>query len=336
MRYYVLTTAKFADQCLSSKTYGSTNSNWLANINIGDIVFISQFNYKSQNIFGPFITVNTLFYDKKTIFPNQRYYYRIKIGSTKPTVVDETCLYLQGIKEGSVDFSFRLISLIQQNKHLHSISLTNQEGQFIIKTLNGFGQAIELKNQSYLMDYQKLKVDIDFLIKKNNLEKKPFFSSESDLETYILLNLKDKKSILSKQIDKILMRFPNNTLDNSEVYNQFIFGNAYPADLIVLNKNNINIFELKKDNLDQNQLPAVRKEIKKHCYYSLFSKRLPLDGIKTMNFFLVVQKSRVNLQFQDILKEEFKKISKPIDKYRINNFLFLQYYFENGQLFLEA
>lgn len=336
MRYYVLTTAKFADQCLSSETYGSTNSNWLANINTDDIVFISQFNYKSQNIFGPFRTVNTLFYDKKIIFPNQRYYYRIKIGSIKPTVIDETCLYLQGIKEGNADFSFRLISLIQQNKHLHSISLTDQEGQFIIKTLKGFGQKIELENQSCPMDYQKLKVDIDFLIKKNNLEKKPFFSSESDLETYILLNLKDKKSILSKQIDKILIRFPNNTFDNSEVYNQFIFGNAYPADLVILNKNNINIFELKKDNLDQNQLPTVRKEIKKHCYYSLFSKRLLPEGIKTMNFFLVVQKSRVNLQFQDILKEEFKRISKPIDKYRINNFLFLQYYFENGQLLLKA
>ena len=69
MKYYVLTTTKFANECIEFKKYGSTNSNWLSNIDIGDTVFISQFNYQDQNIFGPFKVILPIFYDKKIIYP---------------------------------------------------------------------------------------------------------------------------------------------------------------------------------------------------------------------------------------------------------------------------
>jgi len=36
MKYYVLTTAKFAKECIEFKKYGSTNSNWLSNIDVND------------------------------------------------------------------------------------------------------------------------------------------------------------------------------------------------------------------------------------------------------------------------------------------------------------
>ena len=45
MRYYIVTTTKFADKCLEYSTYGATQSNWLVNINVGDTIFLSQFNY---------------------------------------------------------------------------------------------------------------------------------------------------------------------------------------------------------------------------------------------------------------------------------------------------
>ena len=82
MRYYILTTVKFANECIENGIYGATNSNWLANIEIGNLIFISQFNYKSQNIYKPFKVEKVLFYDKNIIYPNQKYYYRIKINPT--------------------------------------------------------------------------------------------------------------------------------------------------------------------------------------------------------------------------------------------------------------
>ena len=99
MKYYVLTTTKFANECIEFKKYGSTNSNWLSNIDIGDTVFISQFNYQDQNIFGPFKVILPIFYDKKIIYPDQKYYYRVGVEYKKLQYVSETDFYLNGIND---------------------------------------------------------------------------------------------------------------------------------------------------------------------------------------------------------------------------------------------
>src|SRR4030042_2296938 len=136
MRYYIVTTTKFAEQCLEYLTYGATQSNWLANVNVGDIVFLSQFNYKTQQIFGPFQVITKLFYNKLIIYPTQKYFYRIQFAPVNRIYkIEETDLYLHGIECGDVDFYFKLINLIQQNKHLHCISLTDKEGIAIFNTL---------------------------------------------------------------------------------------------------------------------------------------------------------------------------------------------------------
>jgi hypothetical protein len=125
VRYYIVTTAKFKDECLSYLTYGATQSNWLANINVGDIIFLSQFNPKSQNLFGPLQVTKGLFHNKDIIYPQQRYFYRIQfkpIGTIR--TIEETDLYLNGIQSSKIASHIRIINLIQQNKHLHCISLT--------------------------------------------------------------------------------------------------------------------------------------------------------------------------------------------------------------------
>src|SRR3989339_1804466 len=170
MKYYVLTTAKFAKECIEFKKYGSTNSNWLSNIDVNDMVFLSQFNYQSQNIYGPFKVTLPLFYDKKIIFPSQKFYYRIKIEYDKLQYIDETDLYLNGINSNKRDFAFRLISLLQQNKHLHSICLNNQEGEYILKTLINYGNILIPENKDYIPMYDKSKVDLTFLANKNKLQ----------------------------------------------------------------------------------------------------------------------------------------------------------------------
>ncbi|MCK4781500.1 hypothetical protein KAS79_01050 [Candidatus Parcubacteria bacterium] len=335
MRYHILTTVKFANECIENGIYGATNSNWLANIEFGDFVFISQFNYKSQNIYGPFKVAETLFYDKNIIYPNQKYYYRIKLDPSKVKVIDETDLYLNGIKNENIDLAYYIINLIQQNKHLHSISLVEQEGKFILETIEKLGNKTKIESvNNHSLDFETHKVDTNFLIAKNKLFKKLSFSSESDLEAFILLNLKNENSILYKQIDKILNEFQKNYLGNSITYNQFIFGNAYPADIVIINKENINIFELKKDILDQNPLSILRKEMKKYCYYSLFSRRIQNKDIKRMNFFLLTLKDANNKTKKDLYRE-FSNINNFVSNLRENNFIILEYYIDNGRLFIK-
>jgi len=336
MRYYILTTAKFANECIKSQVYGSTNSNWLANIELDDIIFISQFNYKSQDIYGPFKVCKTLFYDKKIIYPNQRYYYRIKIKPVNLKIIEETDLYLQGIKDKNLNLSSRFINLIQQNKHLHSISLIENEGQLLLNTLTNYGKTIDVdaKTKRYLLNSESLKVDSEFLENKNRLFKKYSFSSESDLESYILLSLKNKNGNVFKNFSKILNRYPNNNLTSSIIYNQFIFGNAYPSDIVIINDTNVNIFELKKDQLSTSSLEMIKKEFKKYCYYSLYSPRL-INTKRRMNFFLICPNTK-NYKFYKILNKEFNTIVKPINNFIENNLIIQEYSIINKKLSFNA
>ena len=153
-------------------TYGATQANWLININVADVIFLSQFNYKSQDLFGPFSVTRTLFYDKSIIYPQQRYFYRIQFKPTDAIkTIEETDLYLNGIQSKRADSYFKLINLIQQNKHLHCICLTNEEGQAISDTFNqaGFDYTVNLQkrdidkdlipvNGKYIWDKNKQKI----------------------------------------------------------------------------------------------------------------------------------------------------------------------------------
>lgn len=332
MRYYILTTVKFAKECIEFKKYGSTNSNWLSNIDIGDVVFLSQFNYQSQNIYGSFKVTMPLFYDKKIIFPSQKYYYRIKLEYGKLQFIDETDLYLNGINYKNINFSFKLISLLQQNKHLHSICLNEREGEFILETIKNYGNnLLPIDNKDYIPLYDKSKVDITFLADKNKLQNKSYFSSESDLEAYIILCLKNKNNITHKHLKGILNVYPKNDIDNSLTYNQFVFGNAYPSDIVILNKDNINILELKKTGLDKNMMSTIEKEIKKYCLYSLYSDRLE-DGPKQINFVLIILKDKNNISFKKHLEDYFEKSLIEVSNLKKYNFMIVEYYIKGSQL----
>jgi len=330
--YYILTTVKFANECIEFKKYGSTNSNWLANIDIGDTIFISQFNFKSQNIYGPFKVTMPLFYDKKIIFPSQKYYYRIKIEYDKLQYINETDLYLNGVDSKKRDFASKLICLLQQNKHLHSICLNNQEGEFISDTIKNYGVNFEpINNKDYIPEYDKLKVDQKFIANKNKLYKKLFFSSESDLETFIILCLKNQKDATYNNLNNILNIYPKNELNCSTIYNQFIFGNAYPSDIVIFNKYNTNILELKKTGLEKSMISTIEKEIVKYCTYSLSSDRLETNQTR-MNFFLIVLKDENNIRLKKCLEDYFQKSIAKISNLKKYNFIIIEYYIENQDL----
>lgn len=332
MKYYILTTVKFANDCIKNDTYGATNSNWLANVNIGDMVFISQFNFKSQDIYGPFKVSMPLFYDKKIIFPNQKYYYRIKIEYEKLKCISETDLYLNGINHQNKNFALRLLCLLQQNKHLHSLCLTDQEGEFILETIKNYGNNFKIiDRKNYIPEYDQLKVDQRFITDKNKLYKKLYFSSESDLEAFIMFCLKDKKNDTWRSLNNILNIYPENNLNYSNIYNQFVLGNAYPSDIVILNKNNTNILELKKTSLGKSMIPTIEKEIIKYCTYSLYSDRLETNKSQT-NFFLIVLKSENNINFKKYLNDYFKKNTSKIPNPKKYTFSIIEYAIENQTL----
>jgi len=338
MKYYILNTAKFANECIKFQVYGSTNSNWLANIEIDDVIFISQFNYKSQDIYGPFKICKTLFYDKKIIYPDQKFYYRIEIKPMNLKTIEETDLYLQSIRDKNLNFSCRLIGLIQQNKHLHSINLTENEGRFLLNTLTNYGKVVKVdaNTNNPTPDSKPLEVNLEFLANKNHLFKKNFFSSESDLESYILLSLKDRGSTIFKNFSEIFNYYSNNNITTSVIYNQFIFNNAYPSDIVIINDANINILELKKDPISKASINVIKKEFKKYCYYSLFSSRLPINNTKRrMNFYLIFPKNQ-DANINKVLKNEFSLIINSINEFRKNNFGIIQYYINDNKLIFEA
>lgn len=337
MRYYIVTTTRFADECIKYLTYGATQSNWLANINVGDIIFLSQFNYKSQNLFGPFQVTKNLFYDKTIIYPQQKYFYRIQfkpLGTVK--IIDETDLYLYGIQSNNIPTYFKIINLIQQNKHLHSISLINEEGEAILNTFLQSGLNYnDVQNGTLKLSSTTIDINCKYIWNKNKLDKKHCFSSESDLESYIIFTLKKTESEEYKCVNKLLSDHQNNQLQSSGIYNQFIFGNAYPSDIAILNKNNVNVFELKKDKLSSNNILQIEKEIKKHLYYSLFSNRIQSNNIKRFNFYLVYLRYNDNNQFKRLIFEKYNNLCKKIDAFRENNITFLEYHIKDNILFLE-
>jgi len=288
MKYYMVTTTKFAQQCLEYSTYGATQSNWLANVDIGDTIFLSQFNYKTQQIFGPFNVAKRMFYNKAVIYPTQKYFYRIQFSPINTIyAIEETDLYLRGVQRGDVDFHSKLINLIQQNKHLHCISLTDKEGAAIFGTLRELGTTYDNSAQK-MLDQGVVEVNREYIWQKNKLDKKYKFASESDLETYMLLSLKSKNNYEYQAFNEILTNWSGSSLANSTIYNQFIFGNAYPADIVVVNDDSINVFELKRDSLTNSITNQIEKEIRKHLYYSLLSERVAQEKpFKAFNFYLV-------------------------------------------------
>ena len=154
------------------------------------------------------------------------------------------------------------------------------------------------------LDKEVILVNREYIWQKNKLDKKHQFASESDLETYILLSLKNKTSCEYKTFSEILARYSGNNLINSTIYNQFILGNAYPADLVVVTEKSINVFELKRDRLTNIAVTQIEKEIRKHLYYSLLSERVVQENVpKVFNFYLVMltsrqqQDSRFNIKY---------------------------------------
>jgi hypothetical protein len=334
VNYYIVATTKFAEQCIEHFTYGATQSNWLANVDIGDIVFLSQFNYKAQEIFGPLRVVKTLFYNKSIIYPAQKYFYRVQFAPVDSIcAIEETDLYLNGIQRGDPGFYYRLINLIQQNKHLHCISLTDREGMAILDTLQKFGIKHKIHDPKKL-DLEIVEVTREYVWQKNRLDKKRQFASESDFETYLLLSLKNKDSSEYKTINEIMAKYSGNNLVHSAIYNQFIFGNAYPADLVVVTDGSINVFELKRDRLSSLIVSQIEKEMRKHLYYSLLSERVAQKIVpRVFNFYLVCL-YQGNKKTQDLVLNVYESLQSRMQYPRKNNLMFLEYEPRDDTLFL--
>lgn len=230
----------------------------------------------------------------------------------------------------------RIISLIQQNKHLHCITLTDEEGKAIFETIRQYGLNYDktLKKGKLINELQT--INCQYLWEKNRLDRRKIFSSESDLEAYLALSLKNPESKEYNNLNHLLNKYTDNHLHLSEVYNQFIFGNAYPCDILTLNEKNINVFELKRDKLTQNITPQIEKEIKKHLYYSIYSDRIKSNGnLRRFNFYLICSRDQNNKHFKKLIYEKYFHLCSKLNNLRENTITVVEYRVNNNILLLE-
>lgn len=335
MSFYIVTTTKFYRECIEHFTYGASQSNWLCNIDVGDTIFLSQFSYKSQDLFGPFRVTKRLFYDNSIIYPEQKYFYRVRFEPIDQIKgIEETDLYLCGIESNDVDSYFKIIKLIQQNKHLHCISLTDYEGEAILDVFqsagSGYDACYKIKEVNDLAN-----VDCHYIWAKNKLDRNNHFSSESDMEAYIVMSLKNADNKESEYVKDLLGKHSENCLINSRVYNQFIFGNAYPADIVIINECNINVLELKKDPLTLSQIPQIEKEMKKHLCYSLFSNRIRQSDTKKFNFYLVTLQDENSTPLRSVIRDKYFNLCNKIRSHRESTLSFVEYKVNNSGISFE-
>jgi transposase len=179
-------------------------------------------------------------------------------------------------------------------------------------------------------------VDREYIWRKNRLDRRNTFSSESDLECYLIFSLKTPECQEYKGLQKLLSKYECNELNFSEIYNQFIFGKAYPCDILILNQKNINVFELKKDKLSQNTIPQIEKEIKKHLYYSIYSDRTKSNGdLRRFNFYLICSKDQNNKHFKKLIYEKYSHLCSKLNNLRENTITVVEYHVNNNILLLE-
>jgi hypothetical protein len=214
--------------------------------------------------------------------------------------------------------------------------LTVDEGKAIIETFQRFGH-------NYGKDLQKTKlkneleiINCGYLWTKNRLNNRNYFSSESDLEAYLLFSLKNPESREYNSISRLLDKYEHNDLQISEVYNQFVFGNAYPSDMAILNRSNINVFELKKGKFTQSMFQQIEKEITKHLYYSIFSERIrSIISEERFNFYLICLKDEDNLNFKRFITKRYDDLCGRMKSTRENTFTFIEYSVEDNQVLFE-
>jgi hypothetical protein len=251
-------------------------------------------------------------------------------------IIEETDLYLNGIQSKNMTLFVRIINLIQQNKHLHCITLTNDEGRAVLETIQQNGRNYDGNLQKSQLTNELETINCLYLWEKNKLDKRKIFSSESDLEAYLILSLKNPESRAYNNLNNLLNKYADNDLHLSEVYNQFIFGNAYPSDVTILNQTNMNVLELKKGELTPNVLQQLEKEVKKHLYYSVFSDRVKAicDG-ERFNFYLICSKHSGNTKFKQSIIEKYDDLCRRIGPIRENTVTFVEYTIKDNEVFFE-
>jgi len=213
--------------------------------------------------------------------------------------------------------------------------LTASEGEALSHTLERTGINLSRGHVSELSG-DSPPVDRKYIWGKNRLDRRSIFSSESDLESYLILSLKNSQFKEYKSLQEGLNKHQNNELHLSEIYNQFIFGNAYPCDILILNDKNINVFELKRDKLTQSVIPQIEKEIKKHLYYSMHSDRIKSsDDLRRFNFYLICSRHQNNKHFKKLIYEKYFRLCGKLNNLRENTVTVVEYHVNNNILFLE-
>lgn len=243
MKSHILVTTKHLDICLEKGLFGASASqiNYLGNVERDDIIFLLE--TSSGKLTGPFKIDSSLFYNNKPIWKNpDPFVYKVRFRSNGD-VWESDITSLWSILLNRKKTNFYTFTTFQRSNN----TLFPKEGNLLTDEIKKNGVLISPNLSSNLE-----KQPIDLL--KNDRRK---FSSESRLETFLLLKQREFINILSNEnlIKKNL---------NPYVINQItIPGYNYNVDIALFFKNDVIIIELKKDAVDYSTI----KQVKRYSYY---------------------------------------------------------------------
>lgn len=232
-KYHVFFTSNHVRTCIENGRFGATSINSLVDVIKNDKAFI--YNGKESLFYGPLIIESyEQFYESEALYGLNkkgipRYTNRIAFSS----VIANTLEYKQVFsaetdhKEYNYLLNRSLLSTIIENKQVHSMPLTMNEGIYLEKLLIEKGNRIGF-NKS-VKQYEGLTTIREKL--------KSYKSSEAYFETSLMLN--KLSPIFSQQSKEV---------ENPLTFNQFVIGIQRQIDILSIGEKEVRVYELKKAN----------------------------------------------------------------------------------------
>jgi len=232
-KYHVFFTAIHIKACIENGRFGATSINSLVDVLKNDKAFI--YDGKESKLYGPFTIVsNEQFHELDPIYgrnkkDSPRYVNRIAFSSENAKVVAYKDLYCieRDYRSDVYVLNRSLLSIIVENKQVHSMPLTTSEGVYLERITNTLG-----KNLDYTTEIKDYNSHITIREKLKSTK-----STEAFFETSLMIN---------KPYPILNELFYN---DLSLIYNQFVIGIQRQIDILAIHDKAIEVFELKrKDN----------------------------------------------------------------------------------------
>jgi len=283
-KYHVFFTAMHVDSCIQNGRFGATSINSLVDVLKDDEAFI--YDGKESLFYGPFeIVSDEQFLEQDPIYGIDkrnlpRYTKRVAINVSKANFIHYKTVFAfeRDFHNPAYLFNRTLMSTVIENKQVHSMPLTNLEGEYLKSILLNLGASVNASNNPTA--YNHLKTIRDNI---PNLTR-----SEALFET-ILMNNKTYP-IISQSSE----------LGSEIIYNQFVLGIQRQIDILSISNDIIKIIELKKKENPDNPFDQILE----YHQYLLTDYRVYHYDVSQKKIYLVVMLEKGNKFLDNTIEKD--------------------------------